>query len=132
MDNLVSCATHCISGFAALYIMISGMCCMKKQNIKISIGILLAFSIMAYIGNLFWDCNYMFLSRGDGTPYDIIKSIVGGVPGLYPLTVVGLLVIYIIVFYNIYHFLSFKHAAKSADTASEENVPKKEAVSITK
>lgn len=133
MDNIVSCVTHCLSGFAALYIMISGMCCMKKQNVKISIGILAGFSVLAYIGNIFWDCNYMFLSRGDGTPYDIIKSIVGGIPGLYPLTVVGLLVVYIIVFYNMYHFLSFEHSAKSTEVAiPNQKVIAEEATQISK
>lgn len=67
-DNVVSGITHCISGFVSLYIMISGMVSMKLRNIRVTSGILGIFCVAAYVTNIFWDCNYMFLSRGDGTP----------------------------------------------------------------
>ena len=69
---------------------------MKKRNVPITMGILGGFCVAAYVANIFTDCNYMFLSRGDGTPYDIILNLVGGHPVIYPLIVVGLFVIYII------------------------------------
>jgi uncharacterized membrane protein YwaF len=102
-DNVVSGITHTISGFASLYIMISGMIDMKKKNIPITICILSGFCVAAYIANIFTDCNYMFLTRGDGTPYDIVYNLVGGNPIIYPLCVVGLFALYITAFYYSYY-----------------------------
>ena len=102
MDNVISGITHSISGFTALYIMISGMASMRKKNMWITLVILGGFAVMAYVANLFLDCNYMFLSRGDGTPYDILYRWVNGNQVLYPLGVVALFVLYIAVFRKIY------------------------------
>ena len=98
-DNVVSGITHSISGFASLYILISGMGSMKKQNIVITFGILIGFCIAAYIANLLVDYNYMFLMQGDGTPYDILFNLVKGNPVAYPLSVVALFLLYITGFY---------------------------------
>ena len=40
----------------------------------------------------------MFIVRGDGTPYDIFYNLVNGNKILYPTIVLGLFVIYILVF----------------------------------
>ena len=109
-DNVVSGITHSISGFASLYILISGMSSMKKQNIVITFGILIGFCIAAYIANLLVDYNYMFLMRGDGTPYDILFNLVKGNPVAYPLSVVALFLLYITGFYWVY-FLVHKRKA---------------------
>ena len=101
-DNVVSGITHSISGFASLYIIISGMASMKKKNMVITYGILFGFCIAAYTANILIDYNYMFLMRGDGTPYDIFYNLVNGNRVLYPLIVVGLFVAYISVYYLIY------------------------------
>ena len=45
----------------------------------------------------------MFLMRGDGTPYDIFYNLVNGSPVLYPLTVVGLFLVYIVAVYLVYY-----------------------------
>lgn len=100
-DNVVSGLTHTISGFASLYIMISGMSSMKKKNIAITFGILFAFCIAAYIANVCLDYNYMFLMRGDGTPYDILFNLVQGHQILYPCCVVLLFILYICIFYTV-------------------------------
>ena len=71
-DNVVSGLTHCISGFCALYILVSGQASMKKKNIWITFCVLLGFCVAAYVTNHLVDYNYMFLMRGDGTPYDIL------------------------------------------------------------
>lgn len=102
-DNVISGVTHCISGFVSLYIMISGMISMEKKNISITLSILVGFCVSAYIANIVLDYNYMFLMRGDGTPYDIVYNLVNGNPVLYPLLVVGLFVLYIAAFYYIYY-----------------------------
>lgn len=107
-DNVVSGITHCISGFSSLYIVISGMTSMKKSNIWISLTILSAFCVMAYITNVIIDYNYMFLMRGDGTPYDIFFNMVGGSPIFYPIIVVLLFFIYISVFYLIFFLIQKK------------------------
>lgn len=105
-DNVVSGFTHCISGFVSLYIMTSGLASMKKKNITITIGILCSVCVVAYIVNIFLDCNYMFLSRGDGTPYDIVFYAVKGHPVFYPLIVVGLFGMYIATYYYIYYVIN--------------------------
>ncbi len=102
-DNVISGITHTIAGFTSVYIMLSGMTSMQKKNIPITISILGGFCVAAYVANLFTDCNYMFLTRGDGTPYDLVYNMVHGNPLLYPMLVIGLFVVYITVFYYIYY-----------------------------
>lgn len=97
-DNVISGLTHCISGFASLYIGFSGMASMKKRNFPIVCGILTVFCVMASIANSLLDYNYMFLVRGDGTPYDIFYNLVNGNRVLYPMIVVALFFLYIGVF----------------------------------
>ena len=102
MDNVFSGITHSISGFASLYIAICGLTSLKKENCIITIAIILGFSVMAYVANVILDYNYMFLKYHDGTPYSIIYNLVGGNAIMYPLTVVGIFVVYAILFYYIY------------------------------
>ena len=113
-DNVVSGITHCISGFASLYILISGEGSMKKENIVITLGILCGFCVAAYIANLLVDYNYMFLMRGDGTPYDILYNLVGGHPVFYPIGVVALFFVYIAGFYAVYFRVTKKKAEVTA------------------
>lgn len=110
-DNVVSGITHSISGFASLYLLITGMAKMEKRNLGITLGILLGFAVAAYTANVLLDYNYMFLMRGDGTPYDILYNLVGGHPVLYPLGVIILFLIYITVFYGIYFRIAGRKAA---------------------
>ncbi|MBR3674849.1 MAG: hypothetical protein IKN69_01730, partial [Bacilli bacterium] len=49
--------------------------------------------------------NYMFLMRGDGTPYDILFNLVGGNPVIYPILVVVMFFVYIAAFYGVYHLV---------------------------
>lgn len=104
-DNVVSGITHSISGFASLYIMISGMASMKKKNLPITFAILLGFLVAAYITNELLGTNYMFLVRGDGTPYDIFYNLVNGNQCFYPIVVAGLFVLYIVAFSYIFNLI---------------------------
>lgn len=113
IDNVVSGITHSISGFASLYILISGMTSMKKQNMIITFSILVGFYVAAYTANVLIDYNYMFLMAGDGTPYDILYNLVGGNKVLYPLSVVGLFLLYITGYYLVY-FAITKRSKKPA------------------
>lgn len=105
-DNMVSGFTHAISGFAALYILIAGMASMKKKNIPLAFAILLFFAGAAFMANSELDYNYMFLRRGDGTPYDILYNLVGGHPVWYPVGVLLLFVVYVLLFYGGYYLLT--------------------------
>ena len=108
LDNICSGITHSVSGFASLYIMFARMAKMKKKNLVITFSILFAFCISAYIVNLLIDYNYMFLMRDDGTPYSIVYNLVKGNPVLYPLIVVLLFVVYILLFYGLFHLIGKK------------------------
>ncbi len=105
MDNVFSGITHSISGFASLYIAFSGMTSLKKKNLPITLAILGTFAVLAYVANLLLDYNYMFLMYHDGTPYSIFYNLVGGSPIFYPLFVVGVFVIYLILFYYLHHLI---------------------------
>lgn len=115
-DNVVSGLTHCISGFASLYIMFAGTAGIKRENMYISYCILLAFCAAAYIANILIPYNYMFLMAGDGTPYDILYNLVKGNRVLYPVLVVALFLIYISVFYRVVRLLRRKNSAKDPAT----------------
>ncbi len=107
-DNVVSGITHSISGFASLYILISGQASMEKKNIWITFIILISFCVVAYIVDIILPYNYMFLMRGDGTPYDIFYNFVNGNRVLYLLIVVVLFLLYITTYYAIYFLCTRK------------------------
>ncbi len=120
LENVSSGITHSISGFASLYIMISGMHSMKKKNISVTCLILAFFCVLAYIVNILVDYNYMFLMNHDGTPYQIFYNLVDGHKVLYPLIVVGLFVIYIVAFYGVYYAVCRKHKKPTVETEEQE------------
>lgn len=111
IDNVASGITHCISGFSAIYIAVTKLATLKKSNIWISFTILGSFCILAYVANVLIPYNYMFLMRGDGTPYDIFYNMVNGSKIWYPLIVVALFLLYITLFYAVYYFVHNKKKA---------------------
>ncbi len=111
IDNVASAITHCISAFASLFIGITKMAKLKKENMWITYVILLAFSLVALVANKIIDYNYMFLERGDGTPYDIFYNLVNGNSFLYKIIVIGLFVLLISCFY-IYKIIRFKKSKR--------------------
>ena len=119
LDNVISAITHTISGFASLYIVISNMTSMKSKNIWITYMILISVCVLAYIADILIPYNYMFLMRGDGTPYDIFYNLVNGNPVLYPIIVVALFLLYILVFYLIYFWI--KKMIKSKHNKNTQN-----------
>lgn len=108
IHNVASGITHSISGFASLYIGISGLASMKKQNIIYTYIILASFIILAFIANATIPYNYMFLKSHDGTPYSIIYNMVSGNQILYPMMVILIFVIWILLFYLTYFFIRKK------------------------
>ncbi len=117
-DNVVSGITHSISGFSSLYIAISGLTSLKSRNIPITYSILMFFCGAAYIANRLISYNYMFLMRGDGTPYDLFYNLVGGNPILYPLIVVALFLLYITTFYAVNHLFNLRRGTRAAVRSS--------------
>lgn len=108
IDNVISSLTHVMAGFASLYIIISGMYSMKKENMPINMAILGVFSVMAYIAGVICDYNYMFFFSHDGTPYSIFYNLVNGNKVLYPLIVVGLFYLFILIYYPIFNYFKAK------------------------
>ena len=107
--NFVSAVTHSMSGFAALYIAVSGMGSMKEKNMPITFGILFGFGILAYIANVLIGYNYMFLMYHDGTPYVYIYNLVNGNKVLYPFLVMDLFSLCIFLFYQIFNAIKNKN-----------------------
>ena len=110
--NVVSGITHTISGFASLYIVISGMTSMKFKNLPILLIILTAFCVTAYVANVLLEYNYMFLMSHDGTPYQIFYDLVGGHPVFYPMIVVVLFYLYIFAFVYVYNIIKNRGSKK--------------------
>ena len=105
LDNVASGLTHSLSGFASLYILRAGLASMKKKNIPITFGIITGGCLLAYIANAIVDYNYMFLRRGDGTPYDLFLNLVKGNQIIYPILVLLLFFGYIALFYGAYFLI---------------------------
>jgi predicted outer membrane lipoprotein len=102
-EPLVSLTTHNLSAFACLYIGFSGLATLEKKNTWIAIAILGVFMTIAETVNLFhrgigFQDNYMFLSRGDGTPFQILENIFGPNTVLYALSVALLMWGYMLLF----------------------------------
>lgn len=119
-DNVLSVVTHSLSGFASLYIAISGLTSMKTKNIWITFVILCSFCVLAYIADVLIPYNYMFLMRGDGTPYDIFYNLVNGNRVLYPLCVVLLFLLYLSIFYWVYFLVRRRKMKKEAKQSAAE------------
>ncbi|MCR5693997.1 MAG: YwaF family protein [Clostridia bacterium] len=119
LDNVFSAITHSISGFASLYIAVSGLASMKKKNMWISFTIITVVSAIAYAVNLILPYNYMFLMHDDGTPYSIFYNLVNGNRVLYPLTVLLLFFAYIFVFYLIYYLIGKRRSKKAGANPGE-------------
>ena len=122
MDNMFSAMTHSISGFASLYIAISGLITLKKKNLIITSAVLAGFALTAYVVNVLIDYNYMFLMYHDGTPYSIFYNMVGGSPILYPIVVVGIFFAYLFLFYFIYNAIKAKKEKKASESEQKEEI----------
>lgn len=111
--NVVSAITHNISAFSGLYIIISNLKSFKKENIWLTVMLLLTFIVLALIANKIVNYNYMFLSYHDGTPYFIFYNLVNGNKILYPILIVLAFLLYMGLFYSIYYLLQRKKNKKA-------------------
>jgi hypothetical protein len=110
-EPMVSLITHNLSGFAALYIGISGLATMRKENTALTMGILGAFMAVAEIVNVIhsgigYQDNYMFLTRSDGTPFSIVERWFGSGSVGYTITVALLMWGYLLGFIVTFRFLA--------------------------
>lgn len=112
--NVVSGLTHCIAGFASLYVMIVGLSSLQKKNMVGTFALLGFFCGAAMIANAALDYNYMFLRSHDGTPYQIFYNLVGGHEILYPACVIGLFVVYMLLFYGVTFMVRGKNKQTTA------------------
>ncbi|MCR5564307.1 MAG: YwaF family protein [Gammaproteobacteria bacterium] len=106
----VSVFTHCISGFAAIYITLTKLAKMEIKNIWIVGIILLTFELIALVVDIIqeptdYQSNYMFLMRDSGTPFFIITNMVNGIQVLYTIVVMLLYFIYMALFIGGYHLI---------------------------
>ena len=118
LDNVFSGVTHCISGFASLYLAVSGMLKMEKRNIPITFGIISGFYVVALIADYTIPYNYMFIKGGDGTPYDLFYNPFGEnfvyQTFLYPVIVLALFYLAIAAFYGVYFLIEKLRKKKKA------------------
>ena len=120
LDNVFSGVTHCISGFASLYLAVSGMLQMEKRNIPVTFGIISGFFLAALIADYTIPYNYMFIKGGDGTPYDIFYNLFGAGASvyqkfIYPIVVLLLFYLAIAAFYGVYFLIGKLRARKAAN-----------------
>lgn len=111
--SLNSATTHCISGFASLYITFSGLVTMKKKNLWITAMILLAFEALALIANAAlyntdFQHNYMFFLDSAGTPFSIFETISGGSQVIYTALMMLVYFAYLAAFICIYLLITKK------------------------
>lgn len=108
---------HCIAGFASVFAMVSGLAEMKKKNLPWVCCILLVFEGIALLANTLlaetsYENNYMFLTRGAGTPFDMFMDIVGGNQILYTICVALTYFLYLGAFILIYYALTGRFKKK--------------------
>ena len=117
-DNVISGVTHCISGFCSLYILLCGMASMKWRNYPNTSLLMLVFCALAYAVDRWLDKNYMFLMRSDGTPYNIVEAMTGSRQPLYAIAVVVLFLVYIVIFYALFHLFRKKRCCGNRQSSS--------------
>ena len=110
-DVLVSVTTHCISGFAGVYIGVTHLAAMERKNMPATGLILLVFELMALAVDIIqlptpYQSNYMFLMTPDGTPFTILESVAGGTGAVYTLLVALVYFAYLLLFELIYVLLT--------------------------
>ena len=121
----VSVFTHCISGFAAVYVTLTKLAKMELKNLWIVALILLVFELLALTVDLIqetspYESNYMFLLSDSGTPFTIVTTIVGGIRPLYTAFVMFIYFAYMGIFVGGYHLvLKIVHRNKTKEAKQD-------------
>ena len=104
---LNSLLNHTISGFAALFIFVTGLNKMEKRNIPFVIGILLVYMTTALIIDYVDNHNFMFFFHGDGTPFTLFDQYLSfGLKPIYQLWIYVLQSGYMVGFYYGYYLVT--------------------------
>jgi uncharacterized membrane protein YwaF len=112
--------THCVSGFACLYIGCANLFTMDKKTWLINTAILIVFSGCAWIGEIYLPADYMFLKSPDGTPFTILWNWFNGSKIFYPLSVIFVQLIFLALFYGAVNLIRFIVARKKQKVAVAE------------
>ena len=118
--HLHSFTVHILLAVYPMMLLSGGDIVRDIRKVPHCIGILLIMAAINFAVNLALDTNYMFLMRGDGTPYDILYNLVNGNRILYPLLVVALFLIYISLFYYVVYVIRRKARAKEVACTKAE------------
>lgn len=115
----VSVFTHCISGFAAIFVTITRLAEMKSKNIWIVAVILGAFEVLALTVDLLqlnvpYESNYMFFMNSAGTPFSIFEKMSGGINWIYTMLVMLCYFAYMALFIGGYHVVKLISSKKKA------------------
>ena len=95
---------HAVSGFAALFIFVTGLNKMEKRNIPFVVGILLVFMTTALIVDYVDGHNFMFFFHGDGTPFTLFDQYLSfGLKPIYQAWIYILQCGYMVGFYFAYY-----------------------------
>lgn len=95
---------HAISGFAAMFIFVTGLNKMEKRNIPFVVGILVIFMTTALIIDYVDNHNFMFFFHGDGTPFTLFDEYLSfGLKPIYQLWIYVLQCGYMVGFYFAYY-----------------------------
>ena len=101
---LNSLLNHAISGFAAMFIFVTGLNKMEKRNIPFVVGILLVYMTTALVIDYVDNHNFMFFFHGDGTPFTIFDQYLSfGLKPIYQLWIYILQCGYMVGFYFAYY-----------------------------
>ena len=115
---VVSLLNHAISGFTAVYLFAAKACRMEKRNVPITIGILVVIMTFVLVLDYVDGHNFMFFFTGDGTPYDTIKSLLGGRLIPYQISVYVCQCGYMAAFYAVYYLIVERILHKKSDRRS--------------
>lgn len=124
-DVLISVLTHCVPGFAAVYIGATGLASMRRENRPITGLILLIIELMALAVDIIqldtpYQSNYMFFMTPDGTPFSILEAAAGGVRPVYTLLVALIYFAYLVLFELVYALIKKrKQPAQSGGEAGK-------------
>ena len=112
---------HAISGFAAMFIFVTGLNKMEKRNIPFVIGILLVFMTTALIIDYVDNHNFMFFFFGDGTPFTLFDQYLSfGLKPIYQLWIYVLQCGYMVGFYYTYYgIIALKNRKNKKDVKVE-------------
>lgn len=100
--------THCISGFGALYVAVSGQIHMKKKDILPVMAEYGIFLVVALICAWTLNENYMFFLHDSGTPFHYFYLAVKGNMVLYDISVAFGMSLYALLFWGIYMIIVSK------------------------